>query len=142
MKLNGSMLVAVAMMVGAMAVTGCSKPGGGAAADAIAPEESIADAPVKDEATDSFTPGVEQDSVGFRFYAPHGPPAARFEERGRAPSEHHFWAPGYYRWNGHEHIWYGGRWEPRREGYTYYSPRWENVHNRWGYRPGYWARHR
>ncbi len=144
MKLNGSMLVAVAMMMGAVAVTGCSKPSGdsAASADAVAPEESVADAPVKDTATDALTPGVEQDARGFHYYAPHGPPAARFEERGRAPSERHFWAPGYYRWNGREHIWNGGRWEMRREGYDYYSPRWENVHTRWAYRPGYWARHR
>ena len=141
MKLNGSMLVAVTMMVGALAATGCSKPSADASADAVAPEESVADAPVKDEAANALTPGVEQDARGFHYFAPHGPPAARFEERGRAPSERHFWAPGYYRWNGHEHTWYGGRWEQRREGYDYMSPRWENVHSRWAYRPGYWHRH-
>ena len=139
MKLNGRMLVVATMMVGSMAAMGCSKSSE-QSTEAVAPEESVASAPVDSAAPNAASPGVEQDSRGFHYYAPHGPPAARFEERGRAPSERHFWAPGYYRWNGREHTWYNGRWEQRREGYEYVNPHWENRYGRWEYIPGYWRR--
>ena len=139
MKLNGSMLVAVAMMVGSMAATGCSKPSQQSGAEAIAPEQTVADAPVK-QAPSAASPGVEQDERRIHYYAPHAPPVVRFEERGRAPSERHFWVPGYYRWSGSEHVWYGGRWEQRRDGYDYVNPHWENVGGQWEFIPGFWMR--
>jgi hypothetical protein len=134
MKLNGKVLVAVAMVVGAMATTGCKS--GEQASEAVAPEENVATAPV-----DTAAPGVEQDSLRLSFYAPIAPPAIRVEERGRAPSERHFWVPGYHRWNGREHVWYNGRWEQRREGYEYVGPRWQphRTHH-WQYMPGHWVR--
>ncbi|MFT3769484.1 MAG: YXWGXW repeat-containing protein [Minicystis sp.] len=112
MKLNGKILVTVAMMVGSMAAaTGCNAPAG-ADSNAVAPEETAASAPVEESNT---TAGFEQNSVryhwGVRYYAPHAPPAARHETYGRAPSARHFWAPGYYRWNGRQHVWVAGRWE-------------------------------
>ena len=142
MKLNGRMLVVATMMVGSLAAVGCNKPSE-STSEAVAPEESVATAPVTSDSASpgSASPGVEQDCRGFHYYAPHGPPAARFEERGRAPSERHFWAPGYHRWNGREHVWYNGRWEQRREGYEYFSPRWERRSTRWEYIPGRWVRH-
>ena len=147
MKLNGSMLVAVVTMVGSMALaTGCNQ-----ASDAqpVAPEESVQGAPVENET--AGTASTESDTNALRFgfthyagrshyYAPHAPPAARFEVRGVAPSARHFWAPGYYRWNGRQHVWYGGRWEVRRNGYEYVSPRWIVVNGRYEYIPGHWAR--
>src|SRR4051812_13112644 len=148
MKLNGSMLVTVAMMVGSMALaTGCNRSSD---AQPVAPEETVQNAPVESDTattatTDSNTTnalrfGFERDSARFHYYAPHAPPAARYEVRGVAPSARHFWAPGYYRWNGREHIWYGGRYEVRRNGYEYIGPRWIVVNGRHAYVAGHWAR--
>ena len=141
MKLNGRMLMVAVMVVGSVAATGCNRPSE-SSTDAVAPEETVATAPTADDSASpaSASPGVEQDSFRFHYYAPRQPPAARFENRGRAPSERHFWAPGYHRWNGREHVWYNGRWEQRREGYTYFSPRWERRATRWEYIPGRWVR--
>jgi hypothetical protein len=136
MKLNGRMMMVAVMMLGSMAAVGCNKPSE-SSSEAVAPEETVASAPV---ASESASPGFEQDYRGFHYYSPRQPPARRFEERGRAPSERHFWAPGYYRWNGREHVWYNGRWEQRREGYEYASPRWERRSTRWEYIPGRWVR--
>jgi hypothetical protein len=139
MKFNASAVLVVAMMAGSLSAMGCN--GQGAAADqsteAATPEESPATAPVSTEA--AAAPGVEKDARAFAYWAPHGPPALRVEERGPARPGH-FWAPGYYRWNGHEHIWANGGWYPERAGYTYNSPRWEQRGARWGYRAGYWHR--
>ncbi len=143
MNFNGKAMVAVAMMLGSMAVMGCSKPAD-QTADAVAPEETPATAPVESDTTGAAATakpaGVEQDSLRLGFYAPVAPPAVRVEVQGTAPSPRHFWAPGYYRWNGHEHVWVGGRWELRREGYSYVSPRWEAHQARWRYLPGRWVR--
>jgi hypothetical protein len=136
MKLNGRMLVVVAMMVGSLGAMGCKSTDTGS--EAVAPEETPDTAPT---ATASATPGVEMDERRVHFYARVAPPAARWEERGRAPSERHFWAPGYYRWSGREHVWYNGRWERQREGYVYVSPHWQQDRfGRWEYISGYWAR--
>ena len=149
MKINA--IVLVAGMVGSLALGGCksshdtakpvdsqaSAPVTVEASNAVAPEENVAAAPVE-EATKA--PGIEKDERRFHYYAPHAPPAMRHETWGRAPSDRHFWAPGYYRWSGREHVWYDGRWELRRPGYEYVSPRWVNVYGRWEYMPGYWAR--
>lgn len=138
MKLNGKLMMAVVMVVGSLAATGCSK------ADAqetiaVAPEETATTAPIDDAASTSAT-GVEKDSRSFHYYAPHAPPAARFEARGMAPSARHFWAPGYYRWNGREHVWVAGRWELRREGFEFVGPHWVRRLHRFEYIPGVWIR--
>ena len=140
MKLNGKMMVAMVMMVGSLAATGCNTA---SAADtgAVAPEETAATAPVDDgSAATNAISGVEQDARGFHYFAPFGPPAARVEFRGVAPSARHFWAPGYYRYNGHEHVWIGGRWELRRPGFEFVGPRWVNRVGRAEYLPGRWFR--
>ena len=90
--------------------------------------------------TSAAKPGVEQDAIGFRVYAPFAPPAARVEVFGVAPSARHFWAPGYYRYNGREHVWVGGRWELRRDGFEFVTPHWVNRFGRWGYVPARWTR--
>ena len=132
MKLFSKTMIVVAMMASAVAATGCSK----ADVDgAVAPEETAATAPVDGAQTAS----VEKDEQHFQYYARVAPPAARWEDRGRAPSARHFWAPGYWRWNGREHVWFGGRWEMRRDGYEYVSPHWQMDHaGRWEYLPGRW----
>lgn len=140
MKLNGKAMVAVAMVLGAMAATGCSNASAEMAGP-VAPEESVATAPVVDDtATASVTGGVEKDHVSFHYYAPR-PPAARVEFRGVAPSARHFWAPGYWRYNGREHVWVVGRWELRRDGLEYVAPHWQrDVFGRYEYVPGHWIR--
>src|SRR6185312_2692955 len=136
MKLNGKTMVVVAMMLGALATAGCST----AQADdtgLVAPQETAETAPVENAASSA---GVEKDARFFHYYAPHAPPAARFEVRGVAPSARHFWAPGYYRWNGREHIWVGGSWVLRRDGFDFTGPRWVRRGVRFEYMPGRWVR--
>jgi len=137
MKLSLKTMTAVVMMVGSLAATGCSTASA-ADAGAVAPEETAATAPV--ENTTNATTGVEKDARFFHFYAPFAPPAARFEVRGVAPSARHFWAPGYYRYNGREHVWVGGRWELRRDGLDFVGPRWVRRFGRFEYLPGRWVR--
>jgi hypothetical protein len=136
MKLNGKMMVAVAMILGSLATAGCSTA---QADDAglVAPEETAATAPVENAAQSA---GVEKDSRFFHFYAPFAPPAARIEIRGDAPSARHFWAPGYYRYNGREHLWVAGRWELRRDGFDFMAPHWVRRARRFEYIPGRWVR--
>ena len=137
MKLNGKMMMAMVMVVGSLAATGCSTA---MAEDtgAVAPEETAATAPV--ENTTNATNGIEKDSLRIRFFAPIAPPAARFEVRGIAPSARHFWAPGYYRYNGREHVWVAGRWEVRRNGFEFIGPHWVRRFGRFEYIPGHWVR--
>jgi hypothetical protein len=135
MKINGKMMMAVVMVVGSIAATGCSTASA-QETGAVAPEETAATAPVQN----STANGVEKDFFGIRFYAPIAPPALRFEVRGVAPSERHFWAPGYYRYNGREHVWVGGRWELRRDGFEFIGPHWVRRFGRYEYIPGHWIR--
>src|SRR5262245_36399397 len=116
MKLNGKILVTVAMMVGSAAMaTGCARSND---AQPVAPEESVQNAPVENESatTESADTNANALRIGFGFgfnrgfgrthyYAPYAPPAARYEVRGVAPSARHFWAPGYYRWDGRRYMW-------------------------------------
>jgi len=147
MKLNASVLVAVAMMVGSLGATGCKSQdkitdtgNNVAAADTsvATPEDNPEAAPVSTEPAGST--GVEKDAVAFRYWAGHAPPAVRIEERGVAPGAGYFYRPGYYGWSGRDYNWYGGRWYPQRVGYEYASPSWHAVGGRWGYRPGRWYR--
>ena len=137
MKINGKLMMALVMVVGSLAATGCSTA---SAADtgAVAPEETPATASV--ENTASTAGGVEKDARFFHFYAPFAPPAARFEIRGVSPSARHFWAPGYYRYNGREHVWVAGRWEVRRDGFAFVAPHWVRRFGRFEYIPGRWVR--
>ncbi len=146
MKLNGSLLLVVAMVLGSLG-EGCRSrhtdaSNDGAETTAAVPEESPDTAPVAAEATQNAgAPGVEHDSLGFTAWSGAAPPAMRIETRGIAPGPGHLWAPGYYGWNGRHHVWYGGRWYAGRRGYDYVGPSWHNHGGRWGYRPGRWHRH-
>jgi hypothetical protein len=144
MKQLGKMMVVVAMMVSSVAAIGCSKPDAVGATDMgpVAPEETAATAPVEGQGTASnASPGVEQDARFVHYYARVAPPPARFEVRGVAPSARHFWAPGYFRWNGREHVWVGGRWELRRPGLEFVGPRWiVGSGARFEFIPGHWVR--
>jgi hypothetical protein len=135
MKLNGSKLVAVAMMVGALGAMGCKS--NVLATDDVAPEDNPASAPVNDSASEATS------SLWGRtryYYSPYAPPAARVEVRGRSPGERYFWSPGYHRWDGRRYVWNDGRYYERRNGYEYVGPRWANNYGRWEYVPGHWQR--
>ncbi len=132
MKLSTKTMALTVMAALSLAAAGCST----ASADptratlamnenAVAPSETPASAPV--ETT------IEKDARFFHFYAPFAPPAARFEFRGVAPSARHFWAPGYYRWNGREHVWVGGSWVLGRPGFAFVGPAWRQGARRWEY---------
>lgn len=50
------------------------------------------------------------------------------------------WAPGYWRWNGHEHVWIEGRWLRARPGWHWVPERWEQRGDRWHFEEGRWER--
>jgi hypothetical protein len=147
MKLNASMVVIAAMLVGSGAM-GCKS------------QEKITDngddIPVQESTTETAednpetanvspdnkeaTPAFEQDWHSYRTWAFHAPPAYRHEVIGPARSGY-FWRGGYYGWGGRDYRWYPGAYYPERPGYRYYGPAWYPVGRRWGYRPGYWHRY-
>jgi hypothetical protein len=149
MKIQGSVLLAVAMMVGSAGAVGCKSQdkitdtgNAPAAADELTtdtPEDNPEAAAVAPDGADEATAGVEKDARGFAHWAGHAPPAARFEHAG-AGRAGHFWRPGYYGWAGRDYRWYGGAYYPERVGYRYANPSWYQVGGRWGYRPGRWYR--
>ena len=49
------------------------------------------------------------------------------------------WAPGYYRWDGHQHIWVDGRWLRERRGFHWIPEHWNERHGRYRFVPGHWA---
>jgi hypothetical protein len=131
-----------AMMAFALTAAGCRSsdegaPPGSNRQAATAPEETPETAPTQAAPLGA----VEKDERAIRYFGPR-PPALRWEERGQAPSEHHLWAPGYWRWNGSEHVWHNGGWYPRREGYDYRPTHWEEWRGRWHYVPGCWVARR
>jgi WXXGXW repeat (2 copies) len=56
------------------------------------------------------------------------------------PRPGYIWAPGYWRWNGHEHVWAEGRWLPERRGQHWETERWEPHNGRWRFVQGHWER--
>jgi hypothetical protein len=148
MKIQASVLVAVAMMVGAVGATGCksqdkiSDKGNDVAAEETAtatPEDNPEAAAVAPDGETENTAGVEKDARFYTHWAGHAPPAFRHEAWG-APRAGHFWRPGYYGWGGRDYRWYGGAYYPERVGYRYVNPGWYSYGGRWGYRPGRWYR--
>jgi hypothetical protein len=150
MKIQASVLVTVAMMVGAASGLGCksqdkiSDKGNEVAqaesTDKATPEDSPESAAVAPEGVDGNSPGTEKDWYGgYHYWAGHAPPAYRVEPVG-AYRAGHFWRPGYYGWSGRDYHWYGGAYYPERVGYRYVNPGWYAVGPRWGYRRGYWVR--
>jgi len=57
-----------------------------------------------------------------------------------APRPGFVWAPGYYRWDGHQHIWVDGRWIHERHGSHWVPERWDERHGRYHFVPGHWER--
>lgn len=67
------------------------------------------------------------------------PPAPRVVEV-PAPRHGYVWAPGYWRWSGHEHVWVDGHWLRERHGRHWVSEHWEDRHGRYHFKPGHWER--
>lgn len=68
-----------------------------------------------------------------------GPPAARVEVRGHAPSPAHAWVGGYWRWNGSAHVWVAGGWNvPPRHGSVWIDGHWKKAYGGWTWVPGHW----
>jgi hypothetical protein len=155
MKLNGSLLLVAAMVLGSFGGVGCksndkadkiSDPGNNAAPTENAestPEDNPEAAAVSEESGDTHDSpaGIEKDCAHARWSVGFGPPAVRVEERGVAPYAGWWWRTGYYGWGGRDYRWYPGRWYAPRPGYAYYGPRWHQWGSRWAYRPGRWYRH-
>jgi hypothetical protein len=151
-KLNGGVLVAVAMMLGAFGAIGCNNAKDDGAQQESAPAAQPAPVVVQTKAATpasndeartipaGTTVGTEQDSLRFRVDVPFAPPAARFENPGRPPSARHFWVNGYHRYVGGRYVWVGGRWDVRREGHIFVQPRYDRFGSRVRYVPGHWVR--
>lgn len=69
-----------------------------------------------------------------------GPPAARVEIRGTAPSPRHVWVGGYWSWKGTGHVWVGGKWTvPPRGRAVWVEGHWKHDPPRgWVWVPGHW----
>jgi hypothetical protein len=68
------------------------------------------------------------------------PPAPRIVEA-PPPRPGFVWAPGYYRWDGHQHVWVDGRWIHERRGHHWVAARWdEGRHGHYHFVPGHWER--
>jgi len=50
------------------------------------------------------------------------------------------WAPGYYRWDGHQHVWVDGRWIRERRGFHWVPEHWDEFRGRYHFIPGHWER--
>jgi hypothetical protein len=49
------------------------------------------------------------------------------------------WAPGYYRWDGHQHVWVDGRWLRERHGMHWVPEHWDERHGHYHFEPGHWV---
>jgi hypothetical protein len=118
-KINRSVLVAVAMMIGATAALGCkgSEDQGARQDSAAAPASAPVDpgqapaaSPSKDEGATIFAKASVGASTQGRAAPP--PPVERVEYPGRAPSREHTWMKGYWRWDtgGVRYVWEPGHW--------------------------------
>ncbi len=67
------------------------------------------------------------------------PPAPRVVEV-PPPRAGFVWAPGYYRWDGHQHVWVDGRWIRERRGSHWVPEHWVAFRGRWHFEPGHWER--
>ncbi len=66
------------------------------------------------------------------------PPAPRVETRPPAPSAHHYWIPGNWRWVNGRYEWVGGHWDTVRNGHTYVAGHWVHHNGHYYYVEGAW----
>jgi hypothetical protein len=119
MKLNRSMLAAVAMILSAATALGCNTN------KKSTDEEAFVAAPPAAEAPVAETPSVgteDHAKVTAKVQIP-APPALRVESPGRAPSAKHRYSAGFWRYDTGRrgYVWVPGHWE-LRDGYAPYAP--------------------
>lgn len=68
-----------------------------------------------------------------------GPPPPRVVVA-PAPRPGYVYAPGYWRWNGHQHVWIDGRYMHERHGQHWVADGWVQRGPHYHYVPGHWAR--
>ncbi len=85
-------------------------------------------------------PGSAALADSFTLRVGVAPPAPRVEVMTVAPSPGHFWANGYWWWNGHEHVWVGGHWVKARPGHVWVHEHWAHRGNEWFFYPGHWVK--
>ena len=143
MKRMSNVLVAVAMMMGSIGAMGCKQSSEAATQPEIAP---VVQQP---EAVKSAPPAAQKEAVTVVATTPArlpAPPALRFESAGRAPSAHHRWMRGYWRYDGPRagYVWSPGFWENENVAVPYGPPalRFEDPgyapNADYYYAPGYW----
>jgi hypothetical protein len=66
------------------------------------------------------------------------PPAPRVVEA-PAPRPGYAWAPGYWRWDGHQHVWVDGRWLRERPHQHWVAEHWDEHGGRYHFEPGHWV---
>ena len=136
MKLNQKMLVAAAMILGAMSTLGCNRADNSAPAEATPAVAATVEAPAEAPATsDENATIAAKASVAVKTQPP-APPAPRVENPGRAPSARHQWENGYWRYESPrtQYVWVPGHWEAR-DGYAPKAPPPPRVEDR-GRAPG------
>jgi hypothetical protein len=67
------------------------------------------------------------------------PPAPRVVEV-PPPRPGFVWAPGYYRWDGHQHVWVDGHFMREHRGSHWVPEHWDERHGRYHFEPGHWER--
>jgi hypothetical protein len=70
------------------------------------------------------------------------PPAPLVEYPPQHVVAGHFWAPGYWVWQGTRHSWVSGNWQPERPGYTHVASHWQRRGDRWHFEPARYEEHR
>lgn len=70
------------------------------------------------------------------------PPAPLVEHPPQIVLSGHFWAPGYWIWQGARYSWVSGSWQPERPGHVYVASRWERRGDRWHFEPARYEEHR
>ena len=65
------------------------------------------------------------------------PPAPRVVEV-PPPRPGFVWAPGYYRWDGHQHVWVDGHFMRERRGSHWVPEHWDERHGHYHFEPGHW----
>lgn len=131
MKFNRSTLVFAAMMFGSLSAMGCKSKAEdtateateqGTAAPAAEPVKAAAQTTRKEQTTI-----FAKTSVGAAVQVP-APPVPRVEYPGPAPSREHFWAHGYWQWDGPRtsYTWVPGHWAPQYAPIAPPAPRYED----------------
>ena len=109
MKLNGKMLVAVAMLLGSLGSVGCAAVGNKDVSQPANQEEAAA-APVAADAA----PVAQQNVVVSKSTVPLPmPPAVRVENPGPAPRANDVWTKGFWRYDmgATQYVWVPGYWQ-------------------------------